>query len=274
MAIVADLFGEGKGGLFGGGGRVGGATFSDIGGGISDLFAASADRSKAAGDRIEAQNYDLASKYALQEEQYTKESTAIQGMQAERQMYSSMSQTKADIAGGGFAASGSGLDILAQSASQGALQQASSNGRTWRPVLRIRLPSGRSGVLPSSSALQSRRWREERRSRRRPGPRRWRCCCEAKGRRRLPMLIDIEITEEMIEAGGRALRSYSPSEERIPEGESLYLAEKVLRAAPWAARQPPMRQAKFLSREWRSVTSVSCCLRSSTNNWSLPRRPG
>jgi hypothetical protein len=45
------------------------------------------------------------------------------------------------------------------------------------------------------------------------------------------MLIDIEITEEMIEAGGRALRSYSPSEERIPEGESLYLAEKVLRAA-------------------------------------------
>jgi hypothetical protein len=39
-------------------------------------------------------------------------------------MYSSMSQTRADIAGGGFAASGSGLDILAQSASQGALQQA------------------------------------------------------------------------------------------------------------------------------------------------------
>jgi hypothetical protein len=45
-------------------------------------------------------------------------------MQAERQMYSSMSQTRADIAGGGFAASGSGLDILASSASQGALQQA------------------------------------------------------------------------------------------------------------------------------------------------------
>ena len=95
-----------------------------VGGGISDLFAMSADRSKAQGDRFEAQNYDLASKYALQEEAYTKESTAIQGMQAERQMYSSMSQTRADIAGGGFAASGSGLDILAQSASQGALQQA------------------------------------------------------------------------------------------------------------------------------------------------------
>jgi hypothetical protein len=35
-----------------------------------------------------------------------------------------MSQTKADVAGGGFAASGSGLDILAQFASQGAVQQA------------------------------------------------------------------------------------------------------------------------------------------------------
>ena len=103
---------------------IGANTFSDIGGGISDLFAASADRSKAQGDRLEAANYDLASKYALQEEAFTKESTAIQGMQAERQMYSSMSQTKADIAGGGFAASASGLDILAQSASQGALQQA------------------------------------------------------------------------------------------------------------------------------------------------------
>jgi hypothetical protein len=45
-------------------------------------------------------------------------------MQSERQSYQSMSQTKADIAGGGFAASGSGLDILASSASQGALQQS------------------------------------------------------------------------------------------------------------------------------------------------------
>jgi hypothetical protein len=103
---------------------IGGATFGDFGAGVSDLFAASADQSKAQGDLMEAGNYDLAAKYAEQEAAFTKESTAIQGMQAERQTYQSMSQTKADIAGGGFAASGSGLDILAQSASQGALQQA------------------------------------------------------------------------------------------------------------------------------------------------------
>lgn len=103
---------------------IGGSTFTDFGGGISDLFAASADQSKAQGDILEGQNYALAAKYALQEAQFTKESTAIQSMQAERATYQSTSQTRADIAGGGFAASGSGLDILASSASQGALQQA------------------------------------------------------------------------------------------------------------------------------------------------------
>jgi hypothetical protein len=103
---------------------IGNATFTDIGGGISDLFAASADRSKAAGDLLEGQEYDLAARYADQEAAFTKESTAIQEMQAQRQMYSSMSQTRADVAGAGFSASGSALDILAQSAGQGALQQA------------------------------------------------------------------------------------------------------------------------------------------------------
>jgi hypothetical protein len=45
-------------------------------------------------------------------------------MQAEREMYQSLGQTKADVAGAGFAESGSALDLLRQSASQGALQQA------------------------------------------------------------------------------------------------------------------------------------------------------
>jgi hypothetical protein len=109
---LANLFG----GLAGGAGAAGA--------GLSDLFAASADQSKAAGDLLEGANYDLAAKYADQEAAFTKESTAIQVMQAERAAYGSMSQTKADIGGAGFAASGSGLDILAQSAGQGALQQA------------------------------------------------------------------------------------------------------------------------------------------------------
>jgi len=123
MKPIADI-GGGEGGLFGFGGRFGASTLSGFGGGVSDLFSASAYRTKAQGDIFEAQNYELAAKYAEQEAAYTKESTAIQGMQAERQMYKSMGQTTADIAGAGFAAGGSGLDILRESASQGALQQA------------------------------------------------------------------------------------------------------------------------------------------------------
>jgi hypothetical protein len=70
------------------------SSAGNIGGGISDLFAVSADRSKAAGDIFEAQNYDLAAKYADQEAFFTKESTAIQSMQSERQTYQSMSRPR------------------------------------------------------------------------------------------------------------------------------------------------------------------------------------
>jgi hypothetical protein len=102
----------------------GSGTVADFGGAVSDLFAVSAYRSKAQGDLMGAANYDLAAKYADQEAAYTKESTAIQEMQAQRELYKSMGQTKADVAGAGFAASGSALDMLRESASQGALQQA------------------------------------------------------------------------------------------------------------------------------------------------------
>ena len=116
--------GGGFNGLFGQGGKIGGSTFTDIGGGISDLFAASADKSKAAGDLAEAQEYGLAARYARQEEQFVKESTAIQGFLQQSELTKSLGQTTADTAGAGFAASGSSLDLLRSSASQGALQQA------------------------------------------------------------------------------------------------------------------------------------------------------
>jgi hypothetical protein len=103
---------------------IGAGTFADIGGGISDLFAIGADKAKAQGDRLEAQNYGLAAGYADQEAAFTKESTAIQEMQAQRELYKSLGQTTADVAGAGFATSGSAIDLLRQSASQGALQQA------------------------------------------------------------------------------------------------------------------------------------------------------
>src|SRR4051812_29801498 len=103
---------------------LGGSTFSYIGGAVSDLFAADAYKAKAKGDEFEKQNYQLAATYADQNAQYTEWSTAIKLTQAQRELSKSMGQTSADVAGAGFAASGSALDILRESATQGALQQS------------------------------------------------------------------------------------------------------------------------------------------------------
>jgi hypothetical protein len=102
----------------------GSSTFTDLGGAVSDLFAASADQSKAAGDRIEAQDYDLASSLATQNEKFTETSTAIKQAQLDRSIYQTIGGVTADTAGSGFAASGSSLDVLRDSAAQGALTKA------------------------------------------------------------------------------------------------------------------------------------------------------
>lgn len=110
-------------------------TFSDAGGAVSDLFNAagatkSADlsaeglRLKATGDLAEAGQYDLASTLATQNEEYTKTSTAIQEAQQQRNTTMQVGSQQASVAGAGFAQSGSALDILADSARQGALAQA------------------------------------------------------------------------------------------------------------------------------------------------------
>jgi hypothetical protein len=109
----------------------GSGTITDVGGAVSDLFAASADQSKAAGlrlkaqgDELEGQNYGLASTLAEQNEQFTVQSTAIKEAQLQRQVGLTIGGQAADVAGGGFAASGSSLDLMRDSASQGAITKA------------------------------------------------------------------------------------------------------------------------------------------------------
>jgi len=99
-------------------------TISGISAGISDIFAASADKSKAQFDRIEGQEYTLASQLATKNEQFTQMSTAIKEAQTSREVSKSLGATSAAVAGAGFAESGSALDILRESASQGALTKA------------------------------------------------------------------------------------------------------------------------------------------------------
>lgn len=105
---------------------------SDIFGGVGDILSgdmkakslniqAEGLRLRASGDLAEASNYDLATNLANQNEAYTKTSTALQQMQLERQTTMQIGSQRADIGGAGLAASGSSLDILADSARQGAM---------------------------------------------------------------------------------------------------------------------------------------------------------
>lgn len=103
---------------------IGPPTFAAAGGAVQDLFAASALRTKARGSRIEAEQYDLAGTLARQNEQFSRTSTEIKMMQQQRGIYLALGQQAADVASSGFAASGSALDLLRDSASQGALTRA------------------------------------------------------------------------------------------------------------------------------------------------------
>src|SRR5258708_34972384 len=66
----------------------------------------------------------MAAQLALLNENYTKTETAVKEAQNEREIYQTISQQEAGVAGGGLAESGSALDLLRSSASQGALSQA------------------------------------------------------------------------------------------------------------------------------------------------------
>lgn len=106
----------------------GNATFTDISGGVSDIFGGDAKaaglRLKAQGDLVEAGNYDLASTLAKQNEKFTEQSTAVKQTMADRARYMGIGTETTDIAGAGFdTGSGSALDLLRLSAQQGALQK-------------------------------------------------------------------------------------------------------------------------------------------------------
>jgi hypothetical protein len=104
-----------------------GAAAGDIGAGVSDLFQASADKSKASYDLMEGQEYTLAADLATQNEQYTQMSTAIKEAGQTREITQALGKTQADVAGAGFAQSGSALDILRSGAQQGAIMKAATS---------------------------------------------------------------------------------------------------------------------------------------------------
>lgn len=99
-------------------------TISSIGGAVQDIFGSQAHELKAQGLRLEKQNYEDAAGFADKNAEFTRISTGIKLAQQDREIYKTLGGAQADIAGAGFAMAGSALDVLRDSASQGALMKA------------------------------------------------------------------------------------------------------------------------------------------------------
>lgn len=113
------------------------SAIGDVGGAVNSLFAgfgaqarAGSFRTRAQGDilrgegaLIEASNYQRAEDLARTNEEYVKESTAIQQAQADREILLNRGKAVAAAGESGVTQGGSALDILAANASQGELQK-------------------------------------------------------------------------------------------------------------------------------------------------------
>lgn len=112
------------------GSKYGAPNVMAVGAGVSDIFSAFGDIDKMKADELEQQQYEQAAQFAGQEAQFSQDSTAIQVAQKNRETTMAMGRTMSEVAGAGFAASGSALDIMRSNAQQGALAQAvtSENG--------------------------------------------------------------------------------------------------------------------------------------------------
>jgi hypothetical protein len=98
--------------------------FKAAGGVAQDLFSQQSLRTRAKGQRMEAEQYDLAAGYAREQKLYTRQSTELKQFQTERNILKTIGGQKADVAAAGFGAGGTALDLLRDSASQGALEKA------------------------------------------------------------------------------------------------------------------------------------------------------
>lgn len=97
-----------------------GSDITDLGGAIGSLFTSQ-------GNAAQAKDFQGASTLATQNAQLAAASTRIQATQTARSVAQSLGTTNADVAGAGFTTSGSALDILKSSASQGALAKSLVN---------------------------------------------------------------------------------------------------------------------------------------------------
>lgn len=98
--------------------------FNSAGMAVSSIFGAKASRAMAQGYRDSAGSYSRAAEMARENAQIAEKSTDLKLLQSERQIFKTIGGQQADIAGAGFAASGTALDLLADSTRQGELTQS------------------------------------------------------------------------------------------------------------------------------------------------------
>jgi hypothetical protein len=92
-------------------------AFTDFGAAASELFGAK-------GATASAGSYDEAAAIARQNAAIARQATDIKLQQETRTIYKTLGTQQAQVGGAGFAASGSALDLLADSATQGAFTKA------------------------------------------------------------------------------------------------------------------------------------------------------
>jgi hypothetical protein len=90
---------------------------TDAGGAVTALFG-------AAGSTAAADSYDEAERIARQNAVIASQATRVKDIQIQRSIFKTLGQQQADVSGAGFAASGTALDLLRSSASEGAMTKA------------------------------------------------------------------------------------------------------------------------------------------------------
>lgn len=89
----------------------------NAGGAVTALFG-------AAGSTAAAGSYDEAERIARQNAVIARQATRVKGIQIQRSIFKTLGQQQADVSGAGFSSSGTALDLLRSSASEGAMTKA------------------------------------------------------------------------------------------------------------------------------------------------------
>lgn len=122
---------------------------ADLGGAVTDLFG-------ARGARSSAGSYEEAERIANENAVLAGAATRTKALLLQRQITKGLGSTQAQVAGAGFAASGSALDIMRDSASQGAITKALNEEQGAITVNSFREQANQFGAMAKAAKSSSR----------------------------------------------------------------------------------------------------------------------